>query len=506
MALVMISGMYQGGRYELAQTLARRTSWPVLSREELQEMAKEQGIRVGRLEVAMIKRPSLSEKLAREKNLFLAFMTATLCERALRDDLIYCGRAGHLLLPGVNHRLRVGLTAPLDIRVQRTAKALSMQPDQAESYLAQLDDDVQKWIRYIHHTDGYHPNQLDLFFNLEKMSVPHAAETLQNIARLPEYQATAASTRLLKDLLLAAQAELRLILDERTGTAELKVHAENGVVTVTYPPHQDAVSKHIPQVLADLSDCRKIQCTMAETNILWIQEQFNPESENFGQILQLAQRWGAAVELMRLVSSEEISEDGETPEQAFEPAFGRRERPMVYDGGVEDDDPIPTVNDGGMGATMEELINRGRSGGGRAVWGDYNKILERVRGDAKYALVVVGDMFLSKGHSIRTRRTRELAMSVREKLKAPVITADELKSRFLFGKRQALALSGFSMLVALLYALIFTHQDKVLSFLSGPGHEQIKWLAPLAVVLFIPAIAYLYGTVTGLVLKLINID
>jgi cytidylate kinase len=502
----MISGLYQGGRYELAQTLARRTGWPVLSREELHEMAREQGIRVGRLEVSMIKRPSLSEKLAREKNLFLAFVTATLCERALEANLIYCGRAGHLLLPGVNHRLRVGLTAPLDIRVQRTAKALSMQPDQAESYLAQLDDDVQKWIRYVHHTDGYHPNQLDVFFNLEKMSVPHAAETLQNLAQLPEYQSTAVSTRLLRDLHLAAQAELRLILDEHTGNAELKVHAENGVVTVTYPPHQDAVSKHIPQVLADLAGCREIQCTMAETNILWIQERFNPESDNFGQILQLAQRWGAAVELMRLISSEEMSEDGQTPEQAFEPAFGRRESPTVYDGGVEDDDPVSPVNDGGMGATMEELINRGRAGGGRAVCGDYNKILERVRGDAKYALVVVGDMFLSKGRSIRTRRTRELAMSVREKLKAPVITAEELKSRFLFGKRQALALSGFAVLVALLYTLIFTHQDKVLSFLSGPGHEQIKWLAPLIVVLFIPVIAYLYGTVTGLALKLINID
>jgi hypothetical protein len=34
----------------------------------------------------------------------------------------------------------------------------------------------------------------------------------------------------------------------------------------------------------------------------------------------------------------------------------------------------------------------------------------------------------------------------------------------------------------------------------------MKWLAPLVVVLFVPTIAYLYGTVTDLILKIINID
>ena len=490
----------------MAQALARKTNWPVLSREELQELAKHQGVRVGRLEVAMIKRPSQSEKLAREKKLYLAFLTATLCEKALEGNLIYYGRAGHLLLPGVSQRLRVGMTAPQDTRVQRTAKVLTMQPEQAESYLTQLDDDVAKWIRYVHHAEGLDPNQFDVFFNLENMTVANAAETLQSLAQLPGYQATAASTKQLKDLRLAAQAELRLLLDERTREAELKVHADTGVVTVTYPPHQQKVSERIPQVLAELSGCREIQCTMAETNILWVQERFDAESENFRQILQLAQRWGAAVELMRLISPEDVTGEEADLATASESDFGPRTCPVDYDGGVEDDDPEVAANDGGMGATMEELINRGRCGGGHSVCGGYDKILERVRGDAQYALVVVGDMFLSKGHSTRTRRTRELAMKIRDRLKAPVITAEEMKSRFLFGPRQGLTLAGYAAAVALMYLLMLTHQDQVMSFLSGPMHEQTKWLAPLVVVLLVPLIAYLYGTVTGLALKLINID
>ena len=69
MALVMISSLYQGGREELAQALAGKTHWPILTCEELQERAKQQGIRVGRLEISMNKRPYNSEKLAREKKI-----------------------------------------------------------------------------------------------------------------------------------------------------------------------------------------------------------------------------------------------------------------------------------------------------------------------------------------------------------------------------------------------------------------------------------------------------
>ena len=505
MALVMISSLYQGGREELAQTLADKIQWPMLTREELQEQAKQIGIKIGRLEVSMIKQPSFAEKLAREKKLYLAFLTAALSEKALEGNLVYFGRAGHCLLPGVSHRLRVGLTAPLDVRIQRTAKLLNMSPELAESYLTRLDEDIAKWIRQIHHAGGQDPNQFDVFFNLETTTLDNAAEILWHMAQLPEFQPTATSTRILKDLHLGAQAEVRLILDERTRDVDLKVQADNQVVTVTYPPHHDAISGAIPQVLADLKDCREIQCTMAETNILWVQERFKSESESFQQVLHLAQRWGAAVELMRLISPDEaIGEAGVDNLPTYN--FGRRECPLEDDGGVEDDDPAAMVNDGGLGAAVEALIDKGRCGGGHTVCGGYDKILERVRGDGNYALVVVGDMFLSKGHSTRTRRTRELAMSIRDRLKAPVITLEELKSRFLFGKRQGITLAGFGVLLTLIYMLVFRNQAPVLTFLSGPIHQQMKWLAPLVVVLFVPTIAYLYGTVTDLILKLINID
>jgi hypothetical protein len=506
MAIVMISSRFQGSGEELALALARKTKWPVLSREELIDSARKQGIRVGRLEVSMIKTPVLSDRLAREKDLYLAFVTAALCEKARQGDFIYHGRAGHLLLPGVSHRLRVGLTVPQDVRIARTAQILKLTAEKAETYLAQLDEDIEKWIRYIHRANGRDPSDFDAFFNLENMGLSNAAGILCTMAELPDFRPTPASQKLLDDLYLLSHAKLRLAMDSRTSEASLQVQADNGVITVTYPPHQEQVSGHIPHVLTDLSGCREIQCTMAETNILWVQERFEPESDNFQQIIRLAQRWGAAVELLRLIPTGEVQGDSVVPTLPSDSDFGRKESVLPYDGGVEDDKPETIGDDGGLNRTQEELVDLGRFGGRHTVYGGYNKVLERVQGNGNYALVVIGNMFLSKGHLARTRQTRELALNIRDRLKAPLITVEELKSRFLFGRRQALTLLGFLVLVVLIYGLVFTHQKQVLNFLVGPIHQEIKWLAPVAVTLFIPFIAYIYGTVTELALKIINVD
>jgi cytidylate kinase len=506
MAIVLISSLYQGGRDELAEVLARKTNWPVLNREEAQEKARKLGIKVGRLEISVMKMPGWSEKLAREKDVYLAFITAILCEKAREGDLIYTGRAGHLMLPGVSHRLRVGLTAQRETRVKRTAKALNLTLDKAESCLAQLDEDIEKWIHWVHHVDNRNPENFDAFFNLENMSLSNVAGVVCSMATLPDFQPTPASTRTLDNLYLSSQAKLRLALNERTDEADLQIHAEDGVITVMYPPHQSGVSEHIPRVLADLEGCRGIQCTMAETNILWIQERFKTESENFKQIVDLAQRWGAAVELLRPIPSTDALDYSANHDSTGGNGFGPVERPSGYDGGVEDDEPAADRDDGGLDKTEEELIGLGRYGGRHTVSGEYDKLLDAVHGKGNYSLVVIGDMFLSKGHSTRTRRTRELAMAIRDRLKAPVITADELKSRFLFGKRQAVILAGFLILVFFIYAGVFTKQKQVLDFLSGPIHERYKWLAPAVLVLFVPFVAYVYGKVAELTLKIIRID
>jgi hypothetical protein len=159
-----------------------------------------------------------------------------------------------------------------------------------------------------------------------------------------------------------------------------------------------------------------------------------------------------------------------------------------------------------MALTQEELVAIGRSAGGITVYGGAGEVIEAVKANTQYSLVVLGDLFLDKGPETRKRQTREMGLTLRERLKASVLNVDELESRFLFGKKQALKALFYAAVVACLYGLVFHFQDPILNFLGGEMHANWKWLAAISVALFVPLVAYAYGTVTGLVLKLIDID
>jgi len=506
MPIVLISSAPHGVGDELARQLERKTGWPLFSRKQLAELAHDQGIRLSRLETSIVKSPIMPEKLAREKELYLAFVTTKLYENATDGNLIYFGRAGHLLLPGVSHRLRVGLTVPRQTRVDNVVRELHLSPEKAAEYIDRIDGDIEKWIYFVHRQDAKDPGQYDIFFNLQNMSLANASMLLCETAELPDFRQTPLSTKRLEDLYLAARAKVRLAEDEHTRSLDLGVRAVGGVVTVTYMPRQEEAAQSISHVLQDLEGCRENMCTMAETNILWIQQAFDPKAESFKQITRLAQRWGAAVELLRLMpfkSDDPGSATGD-PGQNQSPAPKTTE--PVYTGGVEDDGPEVPADDGGLALTQEELVAIGRSAGGFTVYGGISEVVEAVKENSHYSLVILGDLFLDKGAETRKRQTREMGLTLRERLKAAVITVDELESRFLFGKKQALKALLYSAVVVCLYALVFHFQEPILNFLGGEIHAQWKWLASIIVALFVPLVAYTYGTVTGLVLKLIDID
>ena len=501
MAIIMISSLSHCGRERLAQLLSQKTGWRTLSREELLDRATALGIRTGRLELSVIKSPGLSERLARERLLYLACITDVICEQAREGNLIYHGRAGHLLLPGLTQRLRIGLTAPMESRIRDAVTSLNISEEKAMVYLDQLDEDMERWVRKIHNTEFTAPGQYDFSLNLENISMHNAAALICTMAELPDFQPTPVGNKLLNDLQLAARARLKLGLDERTSGLELDIRADAGVVTITYPPRQRSMADDIPRILRDVEQVREIQCTMAETNILWVQEDFDPEVENFRHINHLAQRWGAAVELLRYIPLSEVPLEADAgPEASQVPAKSE------YDGGVEDDVPEPPAQEAGLIKTAEELIALGRFGGQRTVRGSYDRILEAAKAEGRYSLVVIGDMFLSKGHSTRTRQTRELTLAIRDRLKAPVIMAEELKSRFIFGPKEGAKLAAFAVLTLLIYFLVFSNQAAVMNWVGGEIHQNWKIISAVSLALFVPLVAYLYGSVTGLLLKLINMD
>ncbi|UCD56867.1 MAG: cytidylate kinase family protein, partial [Candidatus Hydrogenedentota bacterium] len=489
-----------------------------LCREDLIYEATRAGIPVGKLEVAMVKSPAMSERLARQKERYLAFITSQLCERALKDTFVYHGRAGHMLLQGISHILKVRLVVDHETRIAEAMQQLKLGRERAVEYVKNVDEDIERWVRYFYGVHRDEPGQYDIAVNLENMSLPNASAMLCYMADLPDFRPTPASQRALESRAVEASARKRLALDPQTANADLKVRAEHGVVTVTYMPRQPGVAEVIPKVLEGLEGCKEVMCTMASSNILWVQETFDPHCEAFHQINQIAQRWDAAVELVRFTVPPDLEDmfGGsyvETEQVLEEPSgiatglSGGEPQKAEYNGGIEDDVEAEEVQDeGGISATIRELVNVGRSGGAHTIKGNFHTLLSVIRRDVNYSLIVLGDLFLSKSHETQVRMMRELGGYLSDRVGVPVIAADELQKKYLVGKTQFLKILLYSAAVVAIYFLVFRFQEPILSFLGSTEHAQQRILRMLALFLFIPVIAYLYSTVTSLLLKFLKFE
>jgi len=343
-----------------------------------------------------------------------------------------------------------------------------------------------------------------LFLNLENLSFSNALVLLNKTVELPDFQMSEENLKRIEDMHLAAQARLYLAKNKETSGLNLGVRARNKVVTVTYMPRQESAAKSISKVLNNLEVCQENQCTMAETTILYIQEKFDPKTENFQQLTQLAKRWGAAVELLRLVPKDKGDVVSTITSAENQSDTGKDS--AAYTGGVEDDGPEIIEDDGGLSDTLEELVLIGRSAGGHTVAGGGREVLNAVKENNNYSMVILGDLFLDKGPQASTRLTRELGMTLHDKLRTPVINISELQSEFLFGKSQAFKLLVFCLIVICVYGLVFNFQKPILNVIGGDIHEHWKWVSAIGIALFVPFVAYSYGTVAGLILKSIDID
>jgi cytidylate kinase len=511
MPIISISrGSLRGGQ-ELAEKLAKKLGCECISREQVSDIAARMGIPVGKMQMAMVKPPRVHRRMGRERDIYVACITAHLCDRARAGDLVYHGHASHLLLPGVSHVFRIRVVADMEFRIRAVEARLNLNREKAKEYIRQVDEDRAKWARFLHGVDWDDPVLYDVTVNLETLGPDNTATAMCEMAQLPPFRPTPASTQALENLWLASRARLALGTDRRTAHAEVQVRADRGVVYVTYLPHQAEVCPLVPQVLHDLEGCKQVSCSIANTRILWIQESYDPTSDAFDHVLRVARGWDASVELLRYVGTEKLPLIVEQPAgeqtQADVPATVSTQS-KEYNGGIEDDtEPTPGEHPG-FADTLDDLQKVGRLAGGQTLCGPPDRLLTAISHHTRYSAIVVGDVYLSKPPEVRQRLADELVGLLSDHLEAPVVPCRMLRARVQFGPRTVLRLVAMLVAAALLYLLVFTNQQAVLTWLAGERFGSSVWriLRVISVPAFIPLVAYLYGTSARMILRLLRVE
>ncbi len=504
MPIVTVSrGTFSGGRM-LAEELARKLGCACVESEVLSDAARTFGVPVSRLKAAMVKAPTALRGFAREREMYLACITAALGERALGGSLVYHGHAAHLLLPRVNHVLRVRVMADPEFRIKAAMSRMNLSWAQAKKYVRSVDADRARWVDFLYGIDWTDPSHYDLVVNLEHVSVANAAAAVCSMAELPEFRPTPASTQQLEDILLAARARVRLGVDPRTATADVRVKAHQGILSVTHMPQQAQVAPLIPVVLEGLEGIKEIHTAIAATTLLWMEEQFSAASDSFKHVLEIAERWDSAVELLKVAPE---SADAELRTVAVGGSAVYRSEPDQDGGVLFDADEAPgddAGRDEDVTATLDALRARGRAGQGHAVGAD--RLPGAVDPATSYSLVLVGNVFASRPEAIRGRLARELRNAVADHLRVPVVGPDEIRARLRVGPRQIGGLAVGLLVVSLVYVLVFSNQEAILRFFVGGGTVPHRLLAALVLLLVVPSFAFLYGSCVNVVTKLLRFD
>jgi cytidylate kinase len=233
MSIITISRGSLSGGQALAERVAERLGYRCLSREVLVEAAAKYGVSEPQLSQVLEEMPGFWERLTKSRHRYLIFIQAVMCEQAQQGKLVYHGQAGHQLVKGISHVMKVRLIAPLEYRIDAAMAREGLSRERAIRYIQQVDDERLRRMRYLFNVDWRDPALYDLVLNLEDMSLETAADVVIYLAQHPEYQPTPASEKALNDLTLGCRVKAALAANPVTRGLDVEVRANDGIVWVT---------------------------------------------------------------------------------------------------------------------------------------------------------------------------------------------------------------------------------------------------------------------------------
>jgi cytidylate kinase len=211
MAIITVSrGSYSKGK-EVAEGVAERLGYECLSREVILEASDLYHIPEIKLIKAIHDSPTILERLGRGKLSFVAYYQSALTRHVQKDNVVYHGLAGHLLLKGVPHVLKVRIIADLADRVRIEMNREGISEQEARSMILKDDQERRSWTQSLYGADPWDSSLYDLVIHIHKFTVSNAVDFICETAGLAQFKATRESQQKMDDLALASQVKAHLV-------------------------------------------------------------------------------------------------------------------------------------------------------------------------------------------------------------------------------------------------------------------------------------------------------
>ncbi len=222
MSIITISrGSYSRGK-DVAERLGQSLGYQCLSRDILLEASERYNIPEIKLIRAIHDAPSILERFTYSKEQYVAYIRAALLRHVQKDNVVYHGLAGHFMLQGIPHVLKVRILADLEDRVAEEMKRENISADEARRILQKDDEERRRWSLKTMGIDTWDPSLYDLVIHVKCIKVDDAVEIIKCALKRSCFQSTPEAQKLVDEMSLAARVEATLVQEIPSVKVEVK--------------------------------------------------------------------------------------------------------------------------------------------------------------------------------------------------------------------------------------------------------------------------------------------
>jgi len=275
MAIITISrGSFSHGK-EIAEKVAETLGYECVSREILLEASEYFKVSEKKLLESIHDAPSILDRITRGREKYIAYIRAALLDHVRKDNVVYHGHAGHMLIPEVGHVLKVRVIAEMDQRIAFVRQQRNLSREEATAFLANEDKQRALWTRYLYKVDIENPRLYDMILNINGLKVWDACTMICTAAKSETFATTPESQRAISDLAIVSHVKAVLadiceaVVQSTDGRVRVQVPAQRirstGMTSPRLQRHvretiQDDMTKEIVQLVHGVPGVKEVFC------------------------------------------------------------------------------------------------------------------------------------------------------------------------------------------------------------------------------------------------------
>ncbi len=181
--------MGSGGRM-IAEIVAQKLGWRLVSKELISEAAKKSGADESKIERVFEQRLSLQDRITfRERSeKYIDSIRHVIADVVDEGNVVILGRGAHVIMQGDPRIFRVHLVADLEVRIARIAEQYNLKgkagKQEARRMVINSDYARTAYHNYLFEADWNDPLLQDLVINTTALKIEQAADTILDAFRI----------------------------------------------------------------------------------------------------------------------------------------------------------------------------------------------------------------------------------------------------------------------------------------------------------------------------------